>query len=272
MVEVCGAINYLPIAHDPGQTTIFGRTGNFDYNGLIDLIFSERAVECSTYICRRLYRHFVSPEIDEQVVEQLAAHLRANDWRLGSVYERLFSSAHFFSPPLYNARIKDPFELLLGAESSLDTQAFESHELTLALAIFAANLGQAIFDPPDVAGWPGDRAWINSSLLAIRNEGVQQILFLMYQNGLESFRSWARMLSIADETDPAEVTRAVVDFVLPHGLPRPTDYERATEVLRSEVPSFYFDERIWNLDFEYAPVQIVLLLDYLFRRPEYQLC
>jgi len=270
--EGCAPITFVPAFHDTGQKTIFGQTSTFDYDGLIDLIFTERAVECSTYICRKLYAHFVSPTVDEAIVTQLATSFRQNNWNLLSVYEELFSSAHFFSPALRGVRVKDPLEFALELERTLATNSLRTNEGTIAVWFQAANLGQGIFDPPDVAGWPGDRLWLNANLLAIRRETTQQIIFLTYQENRPLFSAWAKSLNIGDESDVEEVTRAIVDYVLPEGLQRPEDYQRSIDVLKSEVPSFYFDQGIWNLDYEYAPDQVAILLDYLTRRPEFQLC
>jgi uncharacterized protein (DUF1800 family) len=270
--EACAPINFLPTTHDPGMKTIFGQTAAFDYDSLIDLIFTERAVECSTHICRKLYVHFVSPEVDEAIVTQLASSFRQNNWNLLSVYEQLFSSAHFFSPPLRGVRVKDPLEFALELERTLGTTSLRDEQGTIAVWFQAANLGQAIFDPPDVAGWPGDRVWLNASLLAVRRETSQQVIFLTYQQNRLLFSDWAKTLNIGDQSDVEEVTRAIVDYVFPEGLDRVEDYERAIDVLKSEVPSFYFEQNLWSLDFEYAPDQVAILLDYLTRRPEFQLC
>jgi len=270
--EACAPITFVSSFHDSGQKTIFGQTAAFDYDGLVNLIFTERAIECSTYICRKLYRHFVSPDVDEMIVTQLASTFRQNNWNLLAVYEQLFTSAHFFSPALRGVRVKDPLEFALELENTIATTSLRTNEGTIAVWFQAANLGQGIFNPPDVAGWPGDRLWLNANLLAIRRDTSQQIIFLTYQENRPLFSAWAKSLNIGNQSDVEEVTHAIVDFVLPEGLQRQEDYQRAIDVLKSEVPSFYFEEGIWSLDYEYAPDQVAILLDYLTRRPEFQLC
>ncbi len=270
--EACAPITFLQATFDPGMKTIFGQTEAFDYDGLVDLIFTERAVECSTHICRKLYAHFVSPEVDETIVTQLASTFRQNNWNLLAVYEQLFSSAHFFSPALRGVRVKDPLEFALELEHTLGTTSLRTEQGTIAVWFQAANLGQGIFEPPDVAGWPGDRLWLNTNLLAVRRETSQQVIFLTYQENRLLFSAWAKTLNIGNESDVEEVTRAIVDYVFPDGLDRLEDYDRAIDVFKSEVPSFYFEQGLWSLDFEYAPDQVAILLDYLTRRPEFQLC
>ena len=270
--EACAPIGYVEALHDPGVKTVFGQSGNFDYDDVVDLIFTQRGVECSTYICSRLYAHFVSPSVDEDVVAQLATTLRDADWRLSAVYEELFSSAHFFSPALRGTRIKDPLEFLLGAEQLLGTAALRTTEYTEAIVFVAGDMGQILFDPPDVAGWPGDRAWINANRLAARYESAENFVALVYLGDRLQLTDWAKSLGVADETDVAAVARAIVEFVLPKGLPEAADYEQAELALRGEVPSYYFESGLWSLDFEYAPEQVAQLLIYLMRRPGFNLC
>ena len=270
--EPCAPIGYIPLAHDSGFKTIFGQEGAYDYDGLVDHLFAARGELVSEHVCRRLYRYFVREDVDEGVVAELAVTLRQNDWRLGAVYERLFASAHFFSPALRGGRVKDPLELLLGGERALGTDALRTDEYTLAFHFVAGNLGQLLFDPPDVAGWPGGQAWVNASTLVLRAQATRLVVFVAYEADRLALARWAKDLDPADARDVAAVTRAIVDFVLPRGLPAEAEYASATEVMRGEVPSRYFDDGLWSLDFEYAPEQVAVLLEYLFRRPEFQLC
>ena len=267
----CAPIGYVPAGHDPGGKTIFGATAPFDYDGLVDHLFAARGPLIARHVCGRLYGHFVSEDPDAGVVAQLADVLIAADWRLGAVYERLFTSAHFFSPALRAVRIKDPLELLLGAERALATDALRTPELTGAIGFQAGNLGQLLFDPPDVAGWPGGREWVNANLLSLRGQVTQQILFLALQADRLALTAWARAVGPPDESDVDGVAAAIADFVLPKGLATAAEYAQAARVMRGEVPSYYYDAGLWDLDFEYAPEQVALLLDYLMRRPEYQL-
>ena len=56
--NLCGTVDFIPSFWDPAKKTIFGKTGNWTYNDVIDLLFTERPVQISEYICRKLYKHF----------------------------------------------------------------------------------------------------------------------------------------------------------------------------------------------------------------------
>ena len=162
-------------------------------------------------------------------------------------------------------------DLILGTEHLLGVDLLSTDELRTALAFSAANLGMQLFNPPDVAGWPGGRSWINASLLSARSGVTQQLTFLALQENERALVDWARGLGLSDESDVNLVAREVADAVLPRPVEDEEAYAQFALTLRSEVPSYYFDTGLWNLDFEYASAQLALLLDSLFARPEYQL-
>ncbi len=70
----------------------------------------------------------------------------------------LFTSPAFYSPRAYRAKIKSPVEFTVGIVRALRiaTDAFPLPGTT-------TRMGQALFNPPNVAGWPGGVSWINST-------------------------------------------------------------------------------------------------------------
>ena len=60
---------------DSGSKTIFGQTGNWGYDDVIDNLFDQRGSEVATHICSKLYRFFVSPDIDAVIQQDIIAPL-----------------------------------------------------------------------------------------------------------------------------------------------------------------------------------------------------
>ena len=71
--------------------------------------------------------------------------------------------------------------------------------------------------------------------------------------------------------DPYFIAKVLVDHFVPKELHTPNDYEIAADVLKWEVPQNYYDEEIWSLDWESAPVQVMYLLKHISKMPEFQL-
>ena len=265
---LCAPVGFRADLHDAGQKTIFGVTGNFNYVGLIDLLFEQRAGEIARFICGKLYRHFVHPEEDETIVAGLAQTFIDNDFELEPVFRQLFRSAHFFDAEVINVQIKSPIELLTGF--ILDG-GLPYTDQTLELVLYGAyNLGQFLFQPDDVAGWPGNRAWVDTNRLTGRWELMEGLIYLYFQNAPEALRSLAKTLS-GNSISPEIVAQALLDHYLGRGLVDMAGYDLATDVFKWEVPQNYYDRGLWSLDWDTAPIQVALLLAHLARVPEFQL-
>ncbi|HFS67058.1 MAG TPA: DUF1800 family protein, partial [Flavobacteriia bacterium] len=108
--EYCAPINFNSSDFDSGQKTFFGQTGNWDYNDVIDILFQERGNLIAEYICTKLYRYFVSPDVNETIISQLASTFIANNFELLPVYKQLFKSTHFFDAVAIGGIVKSPFD------------------------------------------------------------------------------------------------------------------------------------------------------------------
>ena len=49
---------------DNGDKTIFGKTGNWGYQDVIDILFSEKKDLIAKFICQKLYKYFISPKVE----------------------------------------------------------------------------------------------------------------------------------------------------------------------------------------------------------------
>lgn len=157
---------FNPARHDAGQKTVFGRTGTFGYDTVLEVIFQERAAQIADYICRRLYGHFIYREPDPAFCAALAAGLLADGFELEPTLERLLTSDRFFDPDFMGSSIKSPVELALGLVEPLGVPP--SDDLYRSLDRSCRSLSQTLLDPPSVAGWPGHRDWLTTSLLPLR--------------------------------------------------------------------------------------------------------
>jgi len=154
--------------HDTGSKTILGQKGNWDGKDFCRIILSTRVP--SEFICWKLYRYLVcdlpgEPDKDRQgFILKLARELRDQNYDIKHLLRTLFRSEHFYDAENTAALIKSPIQLIAQAIRSLHTPA-----RNLPALLSAADLmGQNIFFPPNVKGWDGGRAWINTSTLFVR--------------------------------------------------------------------------------------------------------
>ena len=265
--QFCEPIVFNPDTFNTSNKTIFGRTGNWGYNDVITLLFEEKAPLIAKFICKKLYRYFVSANINEAVINEMAA-IFVVDFNIANVLRVLFKSQHFFDEKTLGSIIKSPYDL---SHNLLKITGFR-HEDEFKEAIMWVNftIGQHLFNPVDVAGWQGDRDWINSSTLTGRWQLCQYMISTSWNKDPEALRNFAVEVS-NNSTDPSVITKAIIDRFVPKELYTALDYEVATDIFKYNIPENYYTDGIWSLYFEQAPFQVLLLLIHITKMPEFQL-
>jgi hypothetical protein len=186
------------------------------------------------------------------------------------VLRTLFKSEHFFDEANIGVVVKSPLEheIMFIRESGFEIPWTE--EWLNGLLYLAGELGQNLFNPVDVAGWQGNRTWVNSNTLTGRWQTLRYIIFILYENYPVQFTNFARNLS-SDSKDADFITELIVNHFLSNGMQTPEEYDRAFISFQAEIPLHYFEDGSWSLAWDTAPAQVALLLDHLIRRPEFQL-
>jgi len=151
-----------PFQHDSGVKTIFGKTGNFDGDDVIKMLLERK--ETAVFITRKVYRYFVNDVPNEPVVAKLADRFYQSNYDISGLMNDIFTSTWFYDKKNIGAKIKSPVELLAGIRRVLPIE-LKNEEAQL---LFQRALGQILFYPPNVAGWPGGQNWIDSSALMLR--------------------------------------------------------------------------------------------------------
>ncbi len=164
-----GEYLYRPFAHDDGVKTVFGRSGNFDGDAVLDLILARP--ETAEFVVAKLWREFVSPDPDPKEVARIARQFRDNRYNIKVALRSLLISDAFYAPQNRAVLIKSPVELVVG---TLRQFRFETGDAA-PFALATRQLGQDLFGPPNVKGWPGGDAWINSSSLLARKQFLERL-------------------------------------------------------------------------------------------------
>ncbi len=149
-------------AHDGGEKTFLGRTGNFDGDDIIDIIFEQPAT--ARHLARKLWIFFVAPNPDDAAIDALAEKIRSSNYDVREAMRTIFTSDAFYSMKVRSALIKSPTELMVGSARLLQTPIGDLRATNSQMM----QMGQELFQPPNVKGWDGGRMWINTSTLFIR--------------------------------------------------------------------------------------------------------
>ncbi|MCS7100377.1 MAG: DUF1800 domain-containing protein [Burkholderiaceae bacterium] len=152
--------------HDDGEKRLFGRSGRFDGDAVLDILLEQPAA--AGFIVEKLWREFVSPQPDPPRVQTIARALRASDYDITVALRALLLQPEVVAGDPADALVKSPAELVVGL-------ARQFHgELAPTAAHAVAAMGQNLFAPPSVRGWPGGEDWINTQTLLARKRFVMQ--------------------------------------------------------------------------------------------------
>ena len=157
-----GKFLFRPNFHDEGNKTFFGKTGNFDGEAIIDIILADQ--KTAHFIARKLYLFFVNDTPNEANIKELGDHFFAKNYDISAVLKKMFTSDWFYSATNVGNKIKSPSEFLV----NLSRTFYVTYNKPQVLIQLQSSLGQYLFNPPNVAGWPGGKSWIDSSSLMLR--------------------------------------------------------------------------------------------------------
>ena len=147
--------------HDENSKTFLGISGNLGGDDVIDIILKQR--QCAEFICRKIYTYFVNPSIDASHLNELT-DLFYKDYNIEKLMRHIFMSDWFYDEKNIGVKIKSPVELMVGIQKTVPSVFNKQRQVTYLQKM----MGQILLYPVNVAGWKGDRYWIDSNSLMFR--------------------------------------------------------------------------------------------------------
>lgn len=147
---------------DIGEKEVFGKKGRFLGEDIVKMVVAHKA--SAPFLARKLLAFFVHPEPKRSEVDALAKVYLAKKRNIGDTVRVLLRSQLFFSDRAYRSMVKSPADFVVGMVRCMGGQAAPKQ-----LALAMTKMGQAILEPPNVAGWKGGRSWITSASWLVRS-------------------------------------------------------------------------------------------------------
>jgi hypothetical protein len=258
----------LTVTYDPARSytnaslTILGKTAKFNVNSLVDLIFEQKAT--AEFICRKIYQHFVYYKADEVFVKKMADVFRSNNYELKPVFRFLMLSDEFYQPTIMASRIKNPQELMIGSLKLLQIPVPDWNNVFE----LARTLQMQLFQPPDVAGWPGQREWISSTTYSHRGGFTDSLLSGKRFNGA-NVTGKLNPLVYARSFANCEKAVAFVNQLIDLFIVFPISDTKRAFLLETMLEGTIAAN--WSTNTPQADVRIARLIKAMMRMPEYQL-
>jgi uncharacterized protein (DUF1800 family) len=164
-----GQFLFRPRLHDHEVKTVFGKSGAFDGDDVLDLLLARP--QTAQHVTAKLWREFVSSDPDPVEVRRIAASFAASRYDIKVALSDLLLCDAFYAPENRGALVKSPTELVVGTMRSFGLEP----EPAIALAVATAVMGQNLMAPPNAKGWSGGDAWINTNTLLARKQFVDRV-------------------------------------------------------------------------------------------------
>lgn len=169
-----GVFEFVAEDHDAGEKKFLGRTGHFTGEDIIEILLEEK--QTAYFITTKIYRQFVNPEPDTEQIKILAEKFYASGYDITLLMQEIFTSDWFYDEKNMGCIIASPVELLVRYKKLIQLEFSTEKELLNLQSV----LGQILFFPPNVAGWPGNKHWIDSTTLPLR---LQLPYYILQQGG-----------------------------------------------------------------------------------------
>jgi len=153
---------FRPGVHDNGVKTFMHNTANFCGEDIINIILQNPLT--AKYISTKLYKYLVNEVPNDDHINQMTEVFYKSNYEITPLLKFVFEAGWFYDDQNTGNLVKSPVEFLVG----LNRQFYVTYQNPDVLLQFQRTLGQVLFRPPNVAGWPGGRNWIDSSSLMYR--------------------------------------------------------------------------------------------------------
>ena len=153
---------YNPHNHDDGLKSVFGQTGNFTGEDVLGLICAKP--DCAKFISAKIWRFFVQDQPPAPVVDALAQTFHEHGMEIRHLMGTIFRAKEFYAPGVIRSQVKSPVQWLVAGTHQLQA-TLPTEPMSLVMLL---QLGQELFQPPNVKGWDGGIAWITTNNLLDR--------------------------------------------------------------------------------------------------------
>jgi uncharacterized protein (DUF1800 family) len=190
-----------------GSTTIPARAATSGMQDGIDFLTSlANHPETARRLARKLWNFFVSDLEDAPTafVEGVTDAYVRGDTDMRAVLRYILNSRWFTNPGNFNARYSWPAEFVVRTIKEIGWAGFSVDTARVPLT----NMGQTLFEPPNVAGWQLGRSWFGTGAMLARMNFAAAVASNQKFN-------LARSFSAADRAQAARVLDGMLQRLTP---------------------------------------------------------
>jgi len=259
-----GEFTFQKRRHDFGSKQFMGRSGKFGGEDIIEMILEKK--QTAQFITIKVANYFLGVTPSHSNLNAWANSFYQSDYDIPTLLRAILGSQYFYNSEVVGKKIKSPVEFLAGTMRILGL----NFKKTNTLISFQRGLGQVLFDPPNVAGWPGGRSWIDSGTLILRLN-VPAVIFrkmdsAIRMKSLPEQNLFKKFTEVDDEIDLQKLIAPYIKL-----KPEQAYHEIASQYL-AVSPSVPFSTVRKFIDKRDDSNAIQDLFMRIMMMPEYQMC
>ena len=158
---------YRPFLIDTSSKTVFGKSGNFTIDEVIDIIFEQK--NTPYFLAEKVLKWFFYDNPTQDLIYKYGNLLKDKQFELKPFFQEMFEQEG--KNEKGGNQIKNP--LIYFAQIHYDLQLTPNYKL---LAFLLKNQKMDIYDQPNVKGWKGGQNWLTSQIYADRNQFIDFII------------------------------------------------------------------------------------------------
>ncbi|MGI9597893.1 MAG: DUF1800 family protein [Acidimicrobiales bacterium] len=194
--------------HEP--VTFLGETKKWDVASITDRLCDHPAT--AARIASLLWYHLTGKQIDPAARAELGVWWQGQNLEIRPLVERILSDDAFWAD--HYARPRSGFEYYAAAQNILGLDPTELWQ--------ARNLGQLLYEPPNVGGWPQGERWLNPDSMLRRSEALFNVDFREISGGetasIDEILNRCGIYVVSDETNAALNAASNPDEIGPGGV------------------------------------------------------
>ncbi len=197
---------FIESRHDDGIKQILGQEGRFNIHDVLDIVAAHPAT--SRFISSKMIAFFGVCDPEQSLQKRMAEVFQNTEGDIAATVRELLVSHEFYAKASQGNHIKSPVQLLVGSCRQLKLDVTP----TPSLAQITAAMGQELFNPPNVKGWPGGRDWISAGTIAVRYHLPEALFDGREPEGFEPIAPDRGFRLAADSMERQMAIRRTMDF------------------------------------------------------------
>jgi uncharacterized protein (DUF1800 family) len=167
--------HFYPNRHDYGLKTFMGVTQAWDGPDIVNFILRDDPTHkniAARFIATKMWEFFAYPNPDGYVIADLAYAFLTSDLSIAALVRAIFNHPAFLSPAAKQGLVRTPVEWVVACIRAVGMSATDANPQW-----WMSDMGQQLFEPPNVSGWRPNEYWLTTSRLWARASWTRYIIW-----------------------------------------------------------------------------------------------